>query len=206
MPFHNAFEREPGDSVETAVKLLPYCQGVEYIFWWISPDHVDMHLMDLLINMHPKRLDTDFRNLLGTPHHNFSFPFFDNVTHLVVSDVPRNWTAIQALPHLSHFLIDWINKYTMPNDSDLLKVAADVLSRCKTLKVCAIRYVDGLGPNLNTTLQELQDDRLVFIIAGIGWSPDWLSFARGEPDTWVYAEATVTKQTQQGSRVEPFWC
>jgi hypothetical protein len=192
-------------STETAVKLLPYCQGAEYVFWWISLD-CDARLKNLLINMRPKRLDADFINPLSTPQPDFSLPFFDNVTHLVIVRAPKNWTAIRALPRLSHFLIDWIKGYPMLDSCDLLKVAVDVLSHCRTLKVCAIRYADGCGPNLDATLRELQDGRLVFIIAVDDWLSDWLSFARGEPDTWVYAEAAVAKQTRQGGRVEPIRC
>jgi hypothetical protein len=199
--FYDPFENEA--SIEIAFKLLPYCQGAEYLFWWISPD-CDVRLKNLLINMRPKRLDIDFRNLFGTIQPDFSLPFFDNVTHLVISQAPKNWTAIRALPRLSHFLVDWINKYVMPDNCDLLQIAADLLSHCKTLKVCAIRHVAGRGPNMDEPLTELQDGRLVFIIAVIDWLPDWLSFARGEPDIWAYAEAAVTKQTQlQGDWVEP---
>src|SRR5882762_4788554 len=143
VPFDHTPAREWDDGIETVIKLLPYCQGVEYLFWWICPDRKDARLVDLLSNMRPKRLDADFINLLGSTQSDFSLPFFDNITHLVVSEAPPNWTAIQALPCLSHLLIDWIHKYVMPNDSDLLKVAADVLSHCKTLKVCAIRYPAG---------------------------------------------------------------
>ncbi|KIM82430.1 hypothetical protein PILCRDRAFT_820270 [Piloderma croceum F 1598] len=203
LPFCRTFKREWGDDIETAVKLLPYCQGAEYVFLWISPDYVDMRLKDLLINMRPKRLDADLMNLLGATQPDFSLPFFDNVTHLVISQAPKNCIAIRALPHLSHFLIDWIDKNVMPDDCNLLKVAADLLSHSETLKVCAIRYVDA---NVDTVLPELQDGRLVFIIAVIDWFPHWLSFARGELDIWAYAEAAVTKQTQQGGRIEPIRC
>jgi hypothetical protein len=204
VPFDHTPTREWDDGIDAAIKILPYCQGVEYLFWWISPDRKDTRLTYLLSNMRPKRLDADFTNLLGTQT-DFSLPFFDNITHLVVSNAPPNWTAIWAVPRLSHLLIDWIQKYIMPDDSDLLKVAADALSHCKTLDVCAIRYASGRGPNLDATLQELQDDRLVFIIGWTEWVTDLLSFAKGKPDTWVHAEAAVAKQ-KQGGRVEPIFC
>src|SRR6202167_1435732 len=96
-----------GDGVETAIKLLPYCKGVEYFVCWISPGSVDTRLADVVTAMRPRKLIIRLTNLLGTPRPKFSLPFFDNVTHLEITDSTEwtTWSGIHLLPRLSHLLL-----------------------------------------------------------------------------------------------------
>jgi hypothetical protein len=47
-------------------------------------------------------------------------------------------------------------------------------------------------------LELIEDDRLVFILRHADPTLDWRSFVNGEPDTWVYANAVVAMQRQNG--------
>ena len=195
--------KEWGDIVKTAIKLLPYCKGVEYLFCWISPEYVDTQLVDVVVAMRPKRLDADLTNLIGTRLVNFSLPFFHNVTHLVLGTHDCGSSpGVHHLPRLSHFLVDWDGD---TSDDSAMTIATDVLSHCTTLQVCVIRSVHPRRqPWLDKTLHAIVDDRLVFIIGDADWRSDWHSFANCEPDTWDYAEAAVAMQRRQQHRIEPF--
>src|SRR6202050_2792096 len=47
LPFHTIQEFW-GDGIETAIKILPYCKGVEYFVCWISPKSVNIWLADVV--------------------------------------------------------------------------------------------------------------------------------------------------------------
>jgi hypothetical protein len=104
MPHHQYW----GDGIETAIKVLPYCKGVEYFLCWISQTSVSTRLAEVVTDMRPRKLIIRSKHLLGTPEPNFSLPFFDNVTHMDITDWTEEWSTwsgLHRLPHLSHLLL-----------------------------------------------------------------------------------------------------
>jgi hypothetical protein len=206
LPFHWSI-----DCLKTAVKVLPYCIGVEYFVctaWTLTPEAADMQVLDLIADMRPRRLSTPVTNLLGTPLPNLSLPFFDYVTHLEVTDSNKwtavgNWSGIHRLPRLSHIIFDW-DRYSEVLMSDVVKVVKDVLSHCRMLQVCVIRHGKWDPASVLDAIERaVNDDRLVFVFLNEDPSLDWSALVNGKPDTWAYAEAAVARQRQQHYRVEP---
>jgi len=191
--------QEQVQNTDDAIKLLPYCKGVKHFVCWISPESVDTRLADVITVMRPKRLVARLTNLLGTLQPNFSLPFFDNVTHLEITD-PTEWTTwsgIHRLPRLSHILFHVEANFTaVAATSDAVQVVNDLLFHCKTLQVCVISH-DDMDSALNA-LELIDDVRLVFILTPDDIALDWHSFVKGKPDTWVYAEEAVVRQRQIG--------
>jgi hypothetical protein len=204
LPYHT-FQNFGGDGIEAAIKLLPYCKGVEYFVCWISPGSVDTRLADVVTAMRPRKLIIRLTNLLGTPRPKFSLPFFDNVTHLEITDSTEwtTWSGIHLLPRLSHLLLHVKRHFkAVTVTSTAVQIVSDVLSHCGTLQVCVIRRDNsnqrGLRYPALDELELINDDRLVFILKNEDPRLDWLSFVKGKPDTWAYAESAVARQRQNG--------
>jgi hypothetical protein len=186
--------------IKTATKLFPYCKAVEYLVCWISPPYVDKQLGENITVLRPKRLVARLKNLLGTVKPNFSLPFFDNVTHLDITDSTEwtTWSGIHCLPHLSHIMFRIDHHFgKMAVVSEAVQVVEDVLSQCETLQVCVIRYdsSDGRGRRYSSLdpFEFFKDPRLVYIINPRVVNLDWRCFVKGEPDVWVYAEYAVAR-------------
>lgn len=191
--------QENVDNINDAVTLLPYCKGVERFVCWISPDSVDSRLADVISVMRPRRLVARLTNLFDTQQPNFSLPFFDNVTHLEITDLFEwtAWSGIHRLPHLSHILLHVAEYYwTETMRTNAVQVVNDLLSQCGTLRVCVISH-DDVDPVVDT-FESIEDARLVFVSEPIVIDLDWHAFMGGTPDTWVYAGRAVAIQRRVG--------
>jgi hypothetical protein len=201
LPFD--FTRVPS----THVKLLSLCKEVECLVCWIYPKSVDTQLGNVITAMRPRRLVAQLTNLLGTSHPNFSLPFFDNLTHLEISDFDEwsTWSGIHRLPCLSHILLPVSNYARMkavPSDAE--QMVNDLLSHCGTLQVCVIRYERSDYPDHElwyptlAAVELIEDVRLVFVLDQQNPNLDWHAFVKGKTDTWIYAEAVVARQREVG--------
>jgi hypothetical protein len=163
--------------------------------------------MDAITAMRPRRLVGCLPRKFPNTNPTSSLPFFDNVTHLEISDSMDYWGTQSGFHHLrrlSHILLPV--QYYYYATSDAVRVVKDLLSHCETLQVCVISHNgttdDWYRPEALEPLERIDDARLVFILTPLDSRSDWRSFVNGEPDTWDYAEAVVATQRQTGCRVE----
>jgi hypothetical protein len=192
------------DGVEIAVKVLPYCQGVEYFVCWISPYSVSGKLTSLISTMRPRRFVAKFKSLLSTVKPDFSLPFFDNMTHIEITDGIEweCWSGIHRIPRLSHILFDMYG-YRDRNLPNVFQAVANVLHGCGTLQVCVIRLSSNSLHQVAAAARVTNDYRMVFIMPSNSLDLDWCSFIGGQPDTWSHAENVVMTQRQEHRWLKP---
>ncbi|KIM72746.1 hypothetical protein PILCRDRAFT_829585 [Piloderma croceum F 1598] len=200
------------DHPRTTIKLFSYCQGVEHFVSYGSPFSAiaSTQLMDVITVMRPRRLVASLTHILPT-NSRFSLPFFDNVTHLEISDLMDHWSTWSGFHHLrrlSHILLPVYDDFGTPFFTpDAVWVVKDLLAHCETLQVCVLCHrsttdiLCGLEEALDP-LECIEDTRLVFILMPMDKRSDWRAFLNGEPDTWDYADHVVATQRQTGRRVE----
>ncbi|KIM74483.1 hypothetical protein PILCRDRAFT_702990 [Piloderma croceum F 1598] len=198
---------------QTTIKLFACCKGVEHFVSSASPfsTPISTELLEAVTAMRPRRLVGRLTRILPDTNPNFSLPFFNNVTHLQISDSMDRWATWSGFHHLrrlSHILLpasdDFGVSFFTPG---ALRVVKDILSHCESLQVCVLRHGNTTDfwyrPGEALDLFEgTEDARVVFILTPVEKRSDWQAFFNGEPDTWDYADQVVAMQRQTGRRVK----
>ncbi|KAF8898465.1 hypothetical protein BD779DRAFT_1666310 [Infundibulicybe gibba] len=202
-----------------AAKILSYCHPNASLAYWSTPDHSDTTGNDLatLLNsgtFQPSRLSTYISHLFKGTTLNFRLPFFQNITHLDVTDshFSSYWgvfeqAGFRQLPRLTHLALEF-RDYLGQSEIDLALATSP-----PTLKVCLL-WMDGVERIKNWGLEDVAtghlDPRLVFytprdesghdfngnvlFVSYEEFFQQWGYTPQGMADFWEIAEEVVNKR------------
>ncbi|KAJ7778917.1 hypothetical protein B0H16DRAFT_1683228 [Mycena metata] len=159
--------------------VLSVCTGIRSLAILTSADPPSSPTLALL---RPHRLHIPIRLVLDTCTSPTPHPMFTSLTHIdLFHDHGHDINYLASLPALTHLAM-------LKSSSQ----AADILARCRALKLLVDMHLHQPGSNY---LRSNDDVRFVLIVVSDDeYTTDWVTGARGGIDFWARGDMFVAKK------------